>query len=190
MRMQELYVKDTFGLKTLDKKGAVKLLSCEAEHMRLSRECWEPIVKTYTGGNLVWYFFLSLTFGPLDTALVNFCILCFVYLWWVVYFSSEVAITGRELTETFAHSIFILSLCFVRVMIWYDNQATFSSCSSFFAYRLLPLSVRSLMSVSKVSLDRCRLHQKQGAMRHIKGQCVDCSSNIRYTSTPEDAQIY
>lgn len=53
MRMQELYVKDTFGLKTLDKKGAVKLLSCEAEHMRLSRECWEPIVKTYTGGNLV-----------------------------------------------------------------------------------------------------------------------------------------
>ena len=34
---------------TLDERGAVQLESCDGEHMQLARDCWEPLVKQYTG---------------------------------------------------------------------------------------------------------------------------------------------
>jgi len=52
MRMQPLYLHDTIGLRTLDESGRVHLESCDAEHMHLPKECWEPIVKKYIGGHV------------------------------------------------------------------------------------------------------------------------------------------
>ncbi|OCH91780.1 alpha/beta-hydrolase [Obba rivulosa] len=52
MRMQPLYTGDWIGLRQLDERGAVRLDACEGEHMQLTRECWEPIVKNYVGGEL------------------------------------------------------------------------------------------------------------------------------------------
>jgi palmitoyl-protein thioesterase len=49
MREQPLYVEDWIGLRTLDESGRVVLVSCDAEHMRLSAECWQPLVKKYVG---------------------------------------------------------------------------------------------------------------------------------------------
>lgn len=49
MRAQPLYLEDWIGLRELDERGAVELLSCEGEHMQLGRECWEPIVRAYVG---------------------------------------------------------------------------------------------------------------------------------------------
>jgi palmitoyl-protein thioesterase len=49
MREQPLYVEDWIGLRTLDESGRVELVSCDAEHMRLSPECWKPLVKKYVG---------------------------------------------------------------------------------------------------------------------------------------------
>jgi len=46
---QPLYVEDWIGLRALDEKGRVVLASCDAEHMRLSDECWRPLVKQYIG---------------------------------------------------------------------------------------------------------------------------------------------
>ncbi|KAH8108094.1 alpha/beta-hydrolase [Cristinia sonorae] len=50
MRMQEVYVEDRFGLRTLDQRGDVILETCEGEHMQLSTGCWKPLVRMYTGG--------------------------------------------------------------------------------------------------------------------------------------------
>ena len=50
MRLQPIYLDDRIGLKTLDERGDVILESCEGEHMQLSQDCWEPIVKKFVGG--------------------------------------------------------------------------------------------------------------------------------------------
>lgn len=52
MRLQPVYLSDTFGLKTLDKRGDVLLETCEGEHMHLSDECWQPLVRRFVGGKL------------------------------------------------------------------------------------------------------------------------------------------
>ena len=49
MREQPLYVEDWIGLRTLDESGRVVLVSCDAEHMHLSVECWQPLVEKYVG---------------------------------------------------------------------------------------------------------------------------------------------
>lgn len=49
MRLQPLYTDDWIGLRTLDERGAVHLETCDGEHMQLARDCWEPLVKQYTG---------------------------------------------------------------------------------------------------------------------------------------------
>ncbi|KAK7692900.1 hypothetical protein QCA50_004535 [Cerrena zonata] len=50
MRLQPIYLDDRIGLKTLDERGDVVLESCEGEHMQVTRDCWEPIVKRFVGG--------------------------------------------------------------------------------------------------------------------------------------------
>lgn len=50
MRQQPLYTEDRIGLKTLDKKGAVTLTACEGEHMQITQDCWEPLVREFVGG--------------------------------------------------------------------------------------------------------------------------------------------
>jgi len=50
MRMQELYVHDTIGLKTLDEKGGVVFKTCDGVHMQLTDECWKPLVEKFVGG--------------------------------------------------------------------------------------------------------------------------------------------
>ena len=49
MRDHPLYTEDWIGLRQLDEKGAVVFETCKGEHMQISRECWEPLVKEYTG---------------------------------------------------------------------------------------------------------------------------------------------
>jgi palmitoyl-protein thioesterase len=49
MREQPLYVEDWIGLRTLDGSGRVVLVSCDTEYMRLSLECWQPLVEKYAG---------------------------------------------------------------------------------------------------------------------------------------------
>jgi palmitoyl-protein thioesterase len=49
MREQPLYNEDWIGLRTLDESGRVVLVSCDAEHMHLSLECWQPLVEKYVG---------------------------------------------------------------------------------------------------------------------------------------------
>lgn len=50
MRMQPLYREDWIGLRTLDERGAVVLETCEGEHMVLTDECWQPLVRRFVGG--------------------------------------------------------------------------------------------------------------------------------------------
>ena len=52
MRLQPLYVDDLIGLRSLDERDRVFLETCEGEHMELSHDCWEPLVKRFTGGRL------------------------------------------------------------------------------------------------------------------------------------------
>jgi len=52
MREQPLYTEDWIGLRKLDQLGRVISLSCEGEHMQISKECWLPIVTKYVGANL------------------------------------------------------------------------------------------------------------------------------------------
>ena len=49
MREQPLYTEDWIGLRKLDKSGRVVLVSCDSEHMVLSPEWWESLVKRYLG---------------------------------------------------------------------------------------------------------------------------------------------
>jgi palmitoyl-protein thioesterase len=50
MRMQELYVHDTIGLKKLDEKDSVVFKTCEGVHMQLTDDCWRPLVEEFVGG--------------------------------------------------------------------------------------------------------------------------------------------
>ena len=50
MRMQPLYREDWIGLRTLDERGAVVLETCDGEHMVLTDECWQPLVRRFVGG--------------------------------------------------------------------------------------------------------------------------------------------
>lgn len=50
MRMQDIYIHDTIGLKTLDEMGGVVLKTCDGVHMQLTDECWKPLVEKYVGG--------------------------------------------------------------------------------------------------------------------------------------------
>ncbi|GJE92254.1 alpha/beta hydrolase [Phanerochaete sordida] len=52
MRLQPLYTKNRIGLRTLDERGDLELVTCEGGHMRLAAECWEPIIEKYVGGVL------------------------------------------------------------------------------------------------------------------------------------------
>lgn len=53
MRDQPLYKEDWIGLRALDEKGAVVMITCKGEHMQMNQECWEPIVTKYVGGRQV-----------------------------------------------------------------------------------------------------------------------------------------
>jgi len=50
MKRQPLYNEDWIGLKQLDLDGKVKFVSCEGRHMHISKECLEPLLKQYVGG--------------------------------------------------------------------------------------------------------------------------------------------
>jgi len=50
MRMQELYVQDTIGLKRLDRNGGVVFRMCDGVHMQLTDGCWRPLVEEFVGG--------------------------------------------------------------------------------------------------------------------------------------------
>ena len=50
MRMQELYVHDTIGLRRLDREGRVIFRTCDGVHMELAEECWKPLVEEFVGG--------------------------------------------------------------------------------------------------------------------------------------------
>ena len=50
MRMQDLYVHDTIGLKKLDEKGGVVFKTCDGPHMQLTDDCWRPLVEKFVGG--------------------------------------------------------------------------------------------------------------------------------------------
>lgn len=52
MRMQEIYVHDTIGLKRLDKKGGVVFRACDGVHMQLTNDCWRPLVEEFVGGTV------------------------------------------------------------------------------------------------------------------------------------------
>ncbi|KAF8332056.1 alpha/beta-hydrolase [Cantharellus anzutake] len=49
MREQPLYKEDWIGLRKLDETGRVTMITCEGEHMHISRECYLPIVEQYVG---------------------------------------------------------------------------------------------------------------------------------------------
>jgi len=50
MRMQELYIHDTIGLKRLDRKGGVVFKTCDGVHMQMTDDCWKPLVEEFVGG--------------------------------------------------------------------------------------------------------------------------------------------
>ncbi|KAI0062827.1 alpha/beta-hydrolase [Artomyces pyxidatus] len=52
MKAQPLYEEDWIGLRQLDERGAVVLDSCDGEHMQMTTDCWEPLVKLYVGGTM------------------------------------------------------------------------------------------------------------------------------------------
>ena len=49
MRMQELYVHDTIGLRRLDGEGGVIFRTCDGVHMELAEDCWKPLVEEFVG---------------------------------------------------------------------------------------------------------------------------------------------
>ncbi|CCA67925.1 related to palmitoyl-protein thioesterase 1 [Serendipita indica DSM 11827] len=49
MRKQRLYKEDWIGLRTLDEADKLFLIVCQGEHMRLTDECWRPIVARWVG---------------------------------------------------------------------------------------------------------------------------------------------
>ncbi|KAF8596107.1 alpha/beta-hydrolase [Ceratobasidium sp. AG-I] len=49
MRQQPIYQDDRIGLRTLDESGRVHLATCEGPHMRISDDCWKPLVLKFCG---------------------------------------------------------------------------------------------------------------------------------------------
>jgi len=49
MREHPMYTEDWIGLRELDERGAIELKTCKGEHMQLTHDCWEPLVREYTG---------------------------------------------------------------------------------------------------------------------------------------------
>ncbi|KZT67183.1 alpha/beta-hydrolase [Daedalea quercina L-15889] len=54
MRLQPLYLEDWIGLRKLDERGAVVLETCDGEHMVLTAECWQPLVRRFVGGETAY----------------------------------------------------------------------------------------------------------------------------------------
>ncbi|EKM54569.1 uncharacterized protein PHACADRAFT_57928, partial [Phanerochaete carnosa HHB-10118-sp] len=50
MRLQPLYTENRIGLRTLDERGDVELVTCDSAHMHLKTECWQPLIEKYVGG--------------------------------------------------------------------------------------------------------------------------------------------
>ena len=50
MRMQELYVHDTIGLRKLDEREGVVFKVCQGVHMQMTDDCWRPLVEVFVGG--------------------------------------------------------------------------------------------------------------------------------------------
>lgn len=51
MKHQPLYIEDWIGLRTLDERGAVVLVTCPGGHMQLGG-CWESLVEKWVGGTM------------------------------------------------------------------------------------------------------------------------------------------
>lgn len=51
MRLQPLYTEDWIGLRTLDERGAVVLVTCPGRHMHLTG-CWENLARKWIGGTV------------------------------------------------------------------------------------------------------------------------------------------
>ena len=51
MKLQPLYTEDWIGLRTLDERGAVDLVTCPGRHMQLAG-CWESLAEKWIGGSL------------------------------------------------------------------------------------------------------------------------------------------
>lgn len=49
MRLQAVYTENRIGLKTLDRRGDLALVTCDGVHMQLSN-CWKPLAEKYVGG--------------------------------------------------------------------------------------------------------------------------------------------
>lgn len=49
MRLQPLYTEDWIGLRTLDERGAVVMVTCPGRHMQLTG-CWEGLAQKWIGG--------------------------------------------------------------------------------------------------------------------------------------------
>ncbi|KAF8556342.1 palmitoyl-protein thioesterase [Imleria badia] len=51
MKLQPLYTEDWIGLRILDERGAVDLVTCPGRHMQLTG-CWESLAEKWIGGTL------------------------------------------------------------------------------------------------------------------------------------------
>lgn len=51
MKRQPLYTEDWIGLRTLDERGAVFLVTCPGKHMQLTG-CWESLAEKWIGGTV------------------------------------------------------------------------------------------------------------------------------------------
>jgi palmitoyl-protein thioesterase len=49
IRQQPLYRDNRIGLRTLDESGRIHFATCEGAHMRISDECWKPLVLKFCG---------------------------------------------------------------------------------------------------------------------------------------------
>ncbi|CAE6486872.1 unnamed protein product [Rhizoctonia solani] len=49
MRQQPIYKDDRIGLRTLNKAGKIHFKACEGAHMRISDDCWRPLVLKFCG---------------------------------------------------------------------------------------------------------------------------------------------
>ncbi|KAG8739970.1 hypothetical protein FRC10_004937 [Ceratobasidium sp. 414] len=49
MRQQPIYQDDLIGLRTLDESGRIHFVTCEGAHMRITEECWRPLVLKFCG---------------------------------------------------------------------------------------------------------------------------------------------